>query len=580
MTSTRALLVLLFACIFVIPTARAQDDPVLPDLTPTEVEIRGELTIRFPSLRRQPLVGFNPPPRIPDIPADRAPFAEPYKQDRADLPPSPLRTPSAPAVASYLDGPVFTGQVEGGIGRYSERFVLADLASEPGSGFRWTVDGSYHGRTGFEAWPDTGGDAAYESGDFGARAAVPLGEVELGASMEGVISQYTLYGVVPIDRNFDVPFPERDVRGGAVGASLSRRRGSIHAEAAGSLGASSIRTDTAGPDGDLDTGAEREDRTRSLRGSLETVGNDLGIWLKADWSQTSPVRDDIPSADADRYSAGGGVRLKLGTAGRLSVGARVLGGGRDALTDSEDERRFSYLSPDLRLDAAIGSNVRLLLSQTPGTSSARLVDLYSEQPFVVDAPIVEPEIWPVDSRGRLVATLGRVEVTLSGGYRWSPNRRVFSHDPTNVFDFVRGISDVRYETARETEGAVDITAYFGASIQTGIGATIRDGRLTDLETDIPYFAPWTARSLVSAALLDGRGLVQVTMRVEGPRERDLFGDMEELPAFADLDFLASYRVTGNASVVLRLENVGGNRPEWDRYLRPPTIYTAGLAWEW
>ncbi len=580
MSIIRTLPALFLASLLVVPAARAQDDPVLPDLVPREVEIRGELTIRFPSLRRQPLVGFNPPPRIPDVAAGRTPFAEPYKQERADLPPSPLRSPAAPAVASYLDGPVFRGQVEGGIGRYTERYVLADLASGTSSGARWTVNGSYRGRSGFEAWPGTGVHAEYGQGDFAARGAAPVGGLELGASMEGVLSRYTLYGVVRSDGNPDAAFPERDVRGGSIDATLARRRGAVRFEAGGSFGASSVRTDIAGPDGELVSGTDREDRTASLDGAVETMGNPVDIWLRADWSKTTPVADDRPSAAADRYLAGGGVRLHVGRVGRLSAGAVVVGAGRDALDASEADRSFSYVSPDLRLDAALGPVLRLVLSQHPRTTRARLVDLYGEQPFIVDAPVVEPEVWPVDAQGRLVAAFGPVEFALSAGYRRSPNRRTFSHDPTNTIDFVRGISNVRHAKARETDAAVDVTAYFGASVQAGVGATVRDGRLTDLETDIPYFAPWTLRSLVSAALLDGRGLVQITVRVEGPRTRDLYGDLDELPAFADMDLVASYRVSGNASAVFRLENLGGNRPEWDRYLRPPTIFTAGLAWEW
>jgi hypothetical protein len=577
MTPKRILPVALFAALLVVPTARAQDEPVLPDLTPREVEIRGELTIRFPSLRRQPLVGFNPPPRIPDIAADRRPFAEPYKQERADLPLSPLRTPTAPAVASYLDGPVFVGQVEGGVGRYTERFILADLAARPGSALHWTVDGSYRGRTGFEAYPEA--EARYEQGSFAAQGVAPLGGIDIGASMEGLVSNYALYGVVPTFENLDAPLPERDVRGGTVGALLGRNRGTVRVKLEGALGASSIRTDVAGTDGSLERGAEREDRTTSLGGSLETVGQTLGVWLAADYAKTTPVEDSTPSAAADRYSAGGGVRLEVGRVGRLSAGVRVLGVGRDALSELEDDRSFSYLSPDVRLDAAIGPNLRLEVSQRPGTTSARLRDLYGEQPYLVDSPVVEPEIWPVDAKGRLTAALGSVELALAAGYRRSPNRRYFEHDPTNVLDFVRGISTARHGKSSEADAAVDVIGYFGPSVQAGIGATVRSARLTELDTDVPYVAPWTLRSLISAALLDGRGLVQVTMRVEGPRDRDLAGSLE-LPAFADLDFLASYRVTRNASVVFRLDNVGGNRPEWDRYLRPSAVYTAGVAWEW
>ena len=69
--------------VLALRTASAQDpQPVLPNLAPREVEIRGQLVIQFPALERQPLIGFNPPPRIPTIPADRRPLVEEYKQNR------------------------------------------------------------------------------------------------------------------------------------------------------------------------------------------------------------------------------------------------------------------------------------------------------------------------------------------------------------------------------------------------------------------------------------------------------------------------------------------------------------------
>ncbi|MEX1055354.1 MAG: hypothetical protein WED81_04960, partial [Rhodothermales bacterium] len=49
---------------------RGQDDPnrpVLPDIAPRVVEIRGQLEISLPSLQRQPLMGFNPPPPVAPI---------------------------------------------------------------------------------------------------------------------------------------------------------------------------------------------------------------------------------------------------------------------------------------------------------------------------------------------------------------------------------------------------------------------------------------------------------------------------------------------------------------------------------
>ena len=86
--------ILVFLTLLMIPgLSLAQENPTLPDLAPHVVEIIGDLSISFPSLRRQPLVGFNPPPRVPEILSSRRPFLELYKQSTEELPPSPLGAP-------------------------------------------------------------------------------------------------------------------------------------------------------------------------------------------------------------------------------------------------------------------------------------------------------------------------------------------------------------------------------------------------------------------------------------------------------------------------------------------------------
>src|SRR5690625_5734953 len=89
-------LILGFAASLVfVAGAVAQDQeeaPALPDIAPRTVEIRGQLEINFPALERQPLVGFNPPPRIIDL-TNRLPYMEPYRISAAELPASPLQPP-------------------------------------------------------------------------------------------------------------------------------------------------------------------------------------------------------------------------------------------------------------------------------------------------------------------------------------------------------------------------------------------------------------------------------------------------------------------------------------------------------
>ncbi|MGM0587520.1 MAG: hypothetical protein ACQETE_03815 [Bacteroidota bacterium] len=69
---------------------------LLPEIDPQDIEIRGEFTARFPGLRRQPILGFNPTPRVYQIDPNRMPFMESGDQIIANLPVSELARPAAP----------------------------------------------------------------------------------------------------------------------------------------------------------------------------------------------------------------------------------------------------------------------------------------------------------------------------------------------------------------------------------------------------------------------------------------------------------------------------------------------------
>lgn len=72
---------------------------LLPEINPQDIEIRSEFRARFPGLRRQPILGFNPKPRVFQIDPNRVPFMESRNDAVAsvaitqlDRPEPPLRT--------------------------------------------------------------------------------------------------------------------------------------------------------------------------------------------------------------------------------------------------------------------------------------------------------------------------------------------------------------------------------------------------------------------------------------------------------------------------------------------------------
>ncbi len=70
---------------------------LLPEINPQDIEIRSEFKARFPGLRRQPILGFNPKPRVFRIAPNRMPFMESKEEAVADISVTKLGRPEPPA---------------------------------------------------------------------------------------------------------------------------------------------------------------------------------------------------------------------------------------------------------------------------------------------------------------------------------------------------------------------------------------------------------------------------------------------------------------------------------------------------
>jgi hypothetical protein len=137
----------LTALIFLIPLfAGAQDRPaptsLLPDIDPQDIEIRGEFRARFPGLNRQPILGFNPTPRVFRLDPNRMPFIENPDQVVATVQVAQLEAPIGPALR-YIRFPE-KGYLHSrtGIGRYisPEADVYAGLPLGENTYFRGSLN--------------------------------------------------------------------------------------------------------------------------------------------------------------------------------------------------------------------------------------------------------------------------------------------------------------------------------------------------------------------------------------------------------------------------------------------------------
>lgn len=93
------LLPLLMFAVLAAP-ARAQQEQgqntLLPEIDPQDIEIRSQFRARFPGLTRQPILGFDPNPRVFQIDPNRMPFMESRDDVVASLPVSELSRPAPP----------------------------------------------------------------------------------------------------------------------------------------------------------------------------------------------------------------------------------------------------------------------------------------------------------------------------------------------------------------------------------------------------------------------------------------------------------------------------------------------------
>jgi hypothetical protein len=100
MRSTPLLSLLLLLFLPAIGTAQTTqsggDGSLLPEINPQDIEIRSEFRARFPGLRRQSILGFNPEPRVFQFDVNRMPFIETREQAVADISLTELDRPEPP----------------------------------------------------------------------------------------------------------------------------------------------------------------------------------------------------------------------------------------------------------------------------------------------------------------------------------------------------------------------------------------------------------------------------------------------------------------------------------------------------
>lgn len=565
-----------------------QDQPALPDIAPREIEIRGTLEISLPSLERQPLSGFNPPPRIPDIPANRMPYVGSYTPDRSDL---PQPTPDPPQLQVQLDQPAppLNGELEAGGGRYFSRFATGSLWLPLSTQESITIDGDYRGSAGFEPFddqPDVESPFDTFTGDIGFQSRRDA--VSIDATVGGFYDTYTLYGSTVNTQNSLSPsiIDQPDRTGAHLEAHTDvQTHGDIALGLNGNVSGTEYETDvfTGTPSNDsllterrIELGGDLRIPVGSAQGQVDVMFTTAGLGAEGRFE------DDLTTLD-------GGLSAQLLTRPGLHVhvGGRFLAAsiGPEASSTSTERRSARFLAPSFEIDWTANDAVSFFLQNQPGVTSHSLADLLQENPYLFGNTGVQPSLRTTDAEGGVRVFSGPLQLVARAGYQYTVNHQYITNAaataPTpNRPLYVAGTFSTQYASARIVHTGVEVSLQRMAGVEVSVGATYRNGQLVGPDVAIPYFAPFTGYTVVSYAFADQKGLIQLTGRAESARYVDLT-ETTQVDPYVDLDLEASFDVTSSLALLFGIENMTGTAPErWDRYPQPPLVFTSGIRVQW
>lgn len=226
--ATFLLLILLFAGSAVSLSAQ-QTDPqtqqnLLPEIDPQDIEIRSQFQARFPGLRRQPILGFNPKPRVFQVDPNRTPFIESEEAIAASVPVGQLDRPEAPTYTplSYVEPT--SGFARLGIGTFVT--PEADIYAIKGFGNKHWVSGNLGHRSSNGHLEDF--DSSFRDLNATLRAHLRLSESALVKLNTGVFSAFNY---LPADQVNSTPLQQAGARssrsGGHFGGSFAYNRTSV-----------------------------------------------------------------------------------------------------------------------------------------------------------------------------------------------------------------------------------------------------------------------------------------------------------------------------------------------------------------
>lgn len=569
----RFLFLLLSLFVWVLlPEAHGQeaDTTELPEIAPREIEIRRQRQIALPSLERQPLTGFARPPRPPTVPPDRRPYVETYEQELDDLPeslplPETIAEPLAPTSTSRQ------GFLEGGGGRYYNRFFEGRLQVPASSSENLLVHGTYTGTEGFTPLEGDSIDTPSDVATAQVRLESTRDPIQVSAELHGSAERYTLYGVTPASEQAD-----REAYSVGTSAQLTSR-GTVPARATVRYDRTQYTSHLAMNAGN---GVDFRQGKLGLSGSITapvTLRPHLDASYSRSWLGGTPLDD---SDTAFGFDGAGTLSVFRTDSSSVEVGARVLAFATPARPSegATDRADATYVTPVANVEWRLAEGVTLHLRNQPRRVEASLHRLYEENPYAMHAPSLRPTLETTNAETGLALVSGLFRFVAAAGYRYAPTYQFF--EPGGQGGFTDGVFGVHYESARILRGRGQIALQGIDGVQASVGVSLRDGSLGDEGTIIPNFAPVTADAMLTVSFSGGDGFFKVLSHYESPRYASR-NEENRLDSYFTLDFEGSYSLSSSIELLVRAENLAFQDPTlWAGYPRPPSQISSGLRIRW
>jgi len=578
---TRILLILSAGLVFVAAPASARQDAALPDLAPRQVEITGDLTIAFPALRRQPIVGFNPPPRVPDIPSNRTPFTEAYAQRSADLPPSPLPPPDPPQVSAIERRVAANGLIDARVGAYLDRSLTTDATLIQTDATTLLFDLDYFGTDGQDlivsgSGLKTGRDEVAGGFNLEQRA----GALIVGLDGSAFRSSYGLFGAVPEAGSPARANPERVVDGYEGAISFSSRPGSrnrLHIKT--SAGGSSVDSDIFDPAVRIDPATEREASFIELDAGAAFPIRDGEIRLGARGSTMGLDSGSFPGNSVRSGLATAEVAWQYSAKLSIRAGGAVMGFDSDQQTLTDPSRSLSYVAPILGMEYLLSESISLEALARPTMSSGLYRDALRQTPIVMDEPLVLPSIATLDARMGLSVQTEVITVNIAGGWRDQPFRRI-AYDPVlSTRGYASGYPRFDYRSTDVLFSSVDLSVIPFRGLQVGVDVLWQQAQLAATSEQAPYTSPLIFGGFVSLSLLNGDLESRVDFLHETGRYSDLAGT-QEIPALTSVSAMISWFFHPNYGMTTGVRDMGSNPQFWRDYIYESNVFFIGFRYRW